>query len=96
MAIIQEASTRIPAKKMAILTVHFMGRESAIRSYAEGEKFTVPILLDPEGTVTDLYNVNAFSTIFFIDGDGIIRSIDPEFSNAEELEDIFTTLLKGM
>ncbi len=96
MAIIQEASARMPAKKMVILAIHFMGRESVIRSYAEGEKLTVPVLLDFKGEVADLYNVNAFSTIFFIDSDGIIRLIDPEFSNAEELENIFNILLKDM
>ncbi|MBN2462535.1 MAG: redoxin domain-containing protein [Dehalococcoidia bacterium] len=92
MAIIQEAYAKIPPEKTAILPIHFMGRESAIRSYAEGEKLTVPILLDPDGTVTDLYNVNVFPTVLFIDGDGIIRLMDPRFSNAEELENIFNNL----
>ncbi len=92
MAIIQEAYARIPPEKMAILPIHFMGRESSIRSYVEGEKLTVPVLLDPDGTVTDLYNVKVFPTVLFIDGDGIIRLIDPRFSNVEELENIFNNL----
>jgi hypothetical protein len=43
--------------------------------------------------VGDLYNVYALPTFFFIDNDGVIRLIDPEFSSAEELEGIITTLL---
>jgi len=94
LSIIQEAHARIPPEKMAILTIHFMGREPVIRSYVEGEKLIAPVLLDPDGTVTDLYHVNVFPTVLFIDGDGIIRLIDPRFSNAEELENIFNNLLE--
>jgi peroxiredoxin len=97
MSIIQEASVRIPAKKMAILTIHFTGKESEIRRYADVEELTVPILLDSDGAVTYfLYNVKSLPTTFFIDDDGIIRLIDPEFSNAEELENIFINSLKGL
>lgn len=95
MSIIQEAFTRMPADKIAILSIHFKGKESIIQSYVIGEGLTVPILLDLEGAVSDLYKVTALPTTFFIDGDGIIRLIDPEFGNAEELENIFKAILGG-
>jgi peroxiredoxin len=91
--IIEEFYTRIPKEKLAILAIHYKGRESIIRTYVKGENLTFPILVDPEAVVCDLYNVHAFPTFFFIDGDGIIRLIDPEFSSVEELENIFNTML---
>jgi peroxiredoxin len=91
--IIEEFYTRIPKEKLAILAIHYKGRESIIRTYVKGENLTFHILVDPEAVVCDLYNVHAFPTFFFIDGDGIIRLIDPEFSSVEELENIFNTML---
>jgi len=91
--IIQEVYTRIPKEELAIFAIHNRGRESIIRTYVKGENLTIPVLLDPEAIVGDLYNVYALPTFFFIDNDGVIRLIDPEFSSAEELEGIITTLL---
>lgn len=92
--IIQEVYTRIPEDKLAILAIHNKGRESIIRTYVKGENLTIPVLLDLEAIACDLYNVHAFPTFFFIDDDGIICLIDPEFNNAEELEGIITTLFE--
>jgi peroxiredoxin/uncharacterized membrane protein YphA (DoxX/SURF4 family) len=91
--LIQEVYTRIPKEKLAILGIHYLGRESIIRTYVKGENLAFPVLLDSESVVCDLYNVHAFPTIFLIDGDGIIRLIDPAFSSAEELENILNSML---
>jgi peroxiredoxin len=93
--IIQEVYTRIPKEELAIFAIHNRGRESIIRTYVKGENLTIPVLLDPEAIVGDLYNVYALPTFFFIDNDGVIRLIDPEFSSAEELEGIITTPVEG-
>lgn len=93
MSIIQEAYARIPTEKIAILSIHPKVKESIIQMYVEDAGVTVPVLLDSEGAVSDLYKVPVLPTTFFIDGDGIIRLIDPEFSSVEELENIFNTML---
>jgi cytochrome c biogenesis protein CcmG/thiol:disulfide interchange protein DsbE len=90
---VQEVYTRIPKEKLAIFAIHYKGRESIIRTYVKGEKLTIPVLRDLEAVACDLYNVHAFPTFFFIDGDGVIRLIDPEFSSVEELENIVNTML---
>jgi peroxiredoxin len=90
---VQEIYTRIPKEELAILAIHHKGRESIIRTYVKGEQLTIPVLLDLEAVACDLYNVHALPTFFIIDDDGIIQLIDPEFSSAEELEGIITTLL---
>jgi peroxiredoxin/uncharacterized membrane protein YphA (DoxX/SURF4 family) len=92
---VQEVCTRIPKEELEILAIHYKGRESIIRRYVESEKLTIPVLLDLEAVACDLYNVHAFPTFLFIDGDGTIRLIDPEFNNAEELEGIIATLFEG-
>jgi len=93
MPIIEEAFTRVPAKKITILNIHAEGRESMVLGYATGEGLTVPILLDLEGEVSDLYSVAGVPATFFVDGNGIIRLVDAEFSTIEELEDIFDNIL---
>ncbi len=95
LSIVQETIARMPSEKVVVLAIHFEGKESVIQSYALSEGLTIPILLDLDGAVSDVYKVYAFPTTFFIDRDGIIRLIDPEFSNAEELENILSTLLKS-
>jgi len=93
MPVIEEAFTRAPAEKITILNIHAEGRESMVRGYATGEGLTVPILLDLEGEVSDLYSVAGVPATFFVDGNGIIRLVDAEFSTVEELEDIFDNIL---
>ena len=93
LSLVQEIYNRIPKEELAILAIHNKGRESIIRTYVKGENLTVPVVLDPEAIVGALYNVHALPTFFIIDDDGIIQLIDPEFSSAEELEGIITTLL---
>ena len=91
--IVQEFYDRIPKEELAILAIHYKGRESIIRTYVKGENLTVPVLLDLEAAACDLYNVHAFPAFIFIDSDGVVRLIDPEFSSAEELENIFNATL---
>ncbi|MBC8273650.1 MAG: redoxin domain-containing protein, partial [Chloroflexi bacterium] len=94
LSMVQEVYNRIPKEELAILAIHYKGRESIIRTYVKGEQLTVPVLLDLEAAACDLYKVHAFPTSFFIDSEGVIRLIDPEFNNAEELEGIITTLFE--
>ncbi|MBM4446185.1 MAG: redoxin domain-containing protein [Chloroflexi bacterium] len=95
MSIIQEAYAKIPTDKIAILSIHPKVKESIIQMYVDDTGLTFPVLLDSEGVVSDLYKVPVLPTTFLIDGDGIIRLIDPEFSNTEDLERLFNTFLKG-
>jgi protein-disulfide isomerase-like protein with CxxC motif len=44
-------------------------------------------LLDTSGAVTDEYQVSAFPTLFFIDGNGIIQKVlTGKFNSPEEIE----------
>ncbi len=43
--------------------------------FVERLGLTFPILFDPDGTVTDLYQIRALPTSFFIDPEGIIQEV---------------------
>lgn len=92
MIVIQEAWDKISPGTIGILCIHVQGRASLIQNYAAGARLTVPILLDPDGAVAERYGVTGIPTSFFLDGDGMVRLIDANFSTAEELIGIFQTM----
>ena len=91
--IIQDAFTKLPSDQTMIMNIHVGGREDVIISYIESEKFTAPVLYDPDREVTNLYSVTGVPTTFFIDSNGTIQMIDETFTSTEELVGIFMTLL---
>lgn len=91
--IIEEAFKLLPMDRTMILDIHTGGREDIIASFIESEKLSVPVLYDPDRTVTDLYGVTGVPTTFFIDSNGIIQMIDEHFNSSEELVGIFLDLL---
>jgi len=95
MTILQEALTKLPMEKVAILAIHVEGKEAIVQSYAASEKITVPILLDLQREVSKAYAVTGVPTIFLVDIDGFIRIKDPEFETVEELIDTFNTMLNA-
>jgi peroxiredoxin/uncharacterized membrane protein YphA (DoxX/SURF4 family) len=91
--IIEEAFKKLPPDQTMILDIHTGGREDIVASFVESEKLAVPVLHDPDRTVTNLYSVTGVPTTFFIDSSGIIQMIDRQFTTSEELVGIFMTLL---
>ncbi len=91
--IIEETFKMLPLDRTMILDIHTGGREDIVASFIESEKLSVPVLYDPDRTVTDLYGVTGVPTTFFIDSNGIIQLIDAHFNSSEELVNIFLDLL---
>jgi cytochrome c biogenesis protein CcmG/thiol:disulfide interchange protein DsbE len=52
-------------------------KERQARQFVVDQKLAFPILMDREGTATDLYKVNSFPTSLIIDGSGIVRERIP-------------------
>ena len=44
-------------------------------TFAQIRKLTFPILLDKDGSVSDLYEVRSLPTTFFVDPQGIIQEV---------------------
>lgn len=91
--IIQDTLTRMPADKVVVLGIHAKEKEPIIRNFVTNNRLTVPVLLDPDEAVRQLYNVSKSPTLFFLDRDGIIRLIDAKFNSVEELRDVINTVL---
>jgi len=60
---------------VVILGVDLRESESTVRTYVEGGGYTWTFLLDKTGQVGTQYRVSAIPTSYFIDSEGIIRSL---------------------
>jgi thiol-disulfide isomerase/thioredoxin len=70
--LLQDLHKRHP--ELIILLVDVKENPDIVQKYADALGITHPILLDPDGTVNDLYQIFAIPTELFIDADGIIRA----------------------
>jgi thiol-disulfide isomerase/thioredoxin len=59
---------------LAVNSTHQDNLGDAI-TFAQIRKLTFPILLDKDGSVSDLYEVRALPTTFFVDPQGIIQEV---------------------
>ena len=60
--------------QLVILLVDSKESAELVRNYSDEMKITHPILLDPDGKVSEQYRVFAIPTELFIDANGIIRA----------------------
>ena len=93
MPLLQNAFEREDTNKVAIITVHGPGRETAIKSYCSGQGLTLPVLLDLKGEVGSSYNLLQLPATFVLDQSGVIRSIDPELKTQEDFDRLFSQFL---
>jgi alkyl hydroperoxide reductase subunit AhpC len=59
---------------LAVNSTHQDNLGDAI-TFAQIRKLTFPILLDKDGSVSDLYEVRSLPTTFFVDPQGIIQEV---------------------
>jgi len=62
------------ASTLRILAVNLWERPEQVRAFQRQLDFPFPILLDTKGQVSQIYQVRATPTSFFIDKDGILRA----------------------
>ncbi len=91
--LLQNAFEREDTNRVAIITVHGPGRETAIKSYCLGQGLTLPVLLDLKGEVGSSYNLLQLPATFVLDQSGVIRSIDPELKTQEDFDRLFSQYL---
>ncbi len=72
---------------LVVLTINLRESQATVRQFMEDLGLTFPALLDTNNAVTDLYNVTAIPTTFFIDGDGVIQAMKVgSFPSKEAIE----------
>src|SRR3954462_12747223 len=60
---------------IVILAINQREDPAAVQAYATPLKLSFPLLLDPNGSASDNYQVRALPTTYFIDRQGVIRDI---------------------
>ena len=53
-----------------ILAIDVRERRGEVSYFIEKNDYTLPVLLDSRGKVSNMYNVRSFPTTFLIDGEG--------------------------
>ncbi len=78
---------------LAVLTVSVNQRAPFVQSFMQRRGLTFPALVDANGTVSAMYQVSSFPTTFFINSEGVIKSLkDDRFTTQAELEDMIKSL----
>ncbi len=74
---LEEAYEQYKDSGMVILGVNLTDQDSVsdVESFVQEFKLTYPILLDRDGSVSNLYQIEGLPTTFFINREGIIRTV---------------------
>lgn len=59
----------------AVLAINFDESQEKVQGYMDELGIDLPVLLDPGGTIQELYRIRGYPTSFFVDADGVIRFI---------------------
>lgn len=74
MALLQIYSEKYPTE-LIILGINADEPLRDVANFVELNNLTFPVLLDPDSRVQDTYGIRAFPTSYFLNQDGVIRSV---------------------
>lgn len=74
MPMFQEFSNRYKGK-VTFIGVNYAENMVTVQKFVTSLKITFPIWLDKDGAISDLYYIQDYPYTFFIDSDGVLRSI---------------------
>jgi thiol-disulfide isomerase/thioredoxin len=73
---------------LAMLAVNVRESPESVSQFAEQFRMDVPVVLDPQGEISDRYNVSGLPTSIFIDADGAITAVRPGAINRAVIDQI--------
>lgn len=76
-----------------VLAVNSEESSETVAAFLRSQDFTFPVVLDPEGTVMNSYQVRGLPTSFFIDRKGVMRGMWTGQLTADQLQKIVSPLL---
>lgn len=91
----QEVFDKWSHDELAIVAINIDTAESteAVKEFVNSQGLTFPVLLDPNGQVSEDYGRFGAPTTFFIDGKGILKEIEHgAFRSPDEIENILDSL----
>lgn len=71
---LQKASFRYSNKQLIILAVNAGEPENIVRTFISTLNISIPVLLDPDKTITSQYHVSPLPITFWIDSKGIVKA----------------------
>jgi peroxiredoxin len=71
---------------LAVLAVNAGESKESVRKFITENNLTFPVLIDPTRSVQKLYQVRAYPTTYFIDGDGTIQAVHIGVLSQDELD----------
>lgn len=75
MPLIQQLYDKYGSRGVVVLTVNIGGDRTQVEDFLAGKGYTIPTLIDGQGSTASDYQVSAVPKTVFIDKDGIIRDI---------------------
>lgn len=70
----------------AVLAVDFGETRQQVQSFVDEIGVALPVVLDEDGSVQELYRVRGYPTTFFIDAEGIIRFLHIGEMSTEDID----------
>ncbi len=75
MPAIQQVYDKYRGQGVTVLAINLQESEAQVSNFAGQTRLTFPILIDQEGTVFARYRVNGLPSTFFVDRQGVIRTV---------------------
>lgn len=73
---------------LALLAVNVAEAPENVSQFAEQFRMDVPVVIDPQGAISDRYNVRGLPTSIFLDADGKITDVRPGAINREVIDTV--------
>lgn len=74
------------AEELTVLAINVNEKNDVVQKYIDKNKLDLKVLMDSDGTVSQLYQVSAFPTTFLVDKTGKIIGYVPGKLTAEDME----------
>lgn len=73
---------------LVLLAVNVSETPEAVSRFAEQFRMDAAVVLDPQGAISDRYNVRGLPTSVFLDADGLIQEVRPGAINRKVIDEI--------
>lgn len=79
-------------EEMTVLAINVKEKSDVVQKYIDENKLDLKVLMDEDGTVSELYQVSAFPTTFLIDKAGKVIGYVPGKLTAKDMESAYKYL----
>jgi peroxiredoxin len=73
-------------ENITLLTVNNLENKSAVLNFISRGEYALPVLLDKDGKIGELYGINSLPETFFIDQQGVVKEIFSGVLSKEEVQ----------